>query len=95
MLKTITLSTQIFLMTISSTYAQEDFQTTVAAREAREVVAEIRGGYGTFYLKRSSGEDLFTLREKRDPENARQDVAVDYTVDNGIGHLTVELGKTD
>ncbi|MBE0643952.1 MAG: hypothetical protein IH600_07720 [Bacteroidetes bacterium] len=73
--------------------AQTPIVKQVALGEAREVVAEINGGFGTLYLKHGSGDELLTLREKRkNNEGDDADVDIEYHVEDGIGYLTVDLG---
>jgi hypothetical protein len=74
--------------------AQDGVVRKVSFDGAREVVAEINGGFGTIYLKRGSGDDLLTLREKRTTKNRGiSEVEIDFHVDDGVGYLTVDLGK--
>ncbi len=76
--------------------AQDGTVRTVSFDGAREVVAEINGGFGTLYLKRGSGDDLLTLREKRSTKKKYEsDVELDYHVNDGVGYLTVDLGTGD
>ena len=81
----------MFLVTASA-FAQPALRRVVALDGAREVVAEINGGYGTLYLKRGSGEDLLTIREKQKDDDDDTNIEVDYYIEDGIGYLTVDLG---
>lgn len=91
----ITFTFLLTLFAVQGLLAQEGETTRVNLEGAREVVAEINGGFGTLYLKRGSGSSLMTLREKYEDEPPEKAVRVDYHVRNGVGYLTVDLGHED
>ncbi|MFZ1729640.1 MAG: hypothetical protein WBQ23_08235 [Bacteroidota bacterium] len=88
-----TLLTFTLLAFVGTAAAQEAALRKVALGEAREVVAEINGGFGTLYLKRGSGDELLTMKEKRkNKETDESDIEIDYYIEEGIGYLTVDMG---
>ena len=82
------------LLTIAAAAAaQETTVRQVPLGDAREVVMEINGGFGTMHLKRGSGSDLLALKEKKNAKDSDEsETAIDYHVEDGIGYLTVDLG---
>lgn len=72
--------------------AQEARVFTVDAEGAREIVAEINGGFGTMILKRGSTASLMTIQERSEGEGDEAGIQVGYFVEDGIGYLTVDLG---
>lgn len=72
--------------------AQQSHVQTVGLEGAREVVAEINGGFGTIILNRGASEPLMTITERSKEENGESTVHVEYTIENGTGYLTVDLG---
>lgn len=87
------LTTIILLGIIHPVSAQEAAIRQVALDGAREVVVEINGGFGTLFLKRGSGDDLLTLKEKRKNQDEEEtEIEINYHIDNGVGYLTVDMG---
>lgn len=73
--------------------AQEMAYRQVALGGAKEVVAEINGGFGTLYIKRGGGEQLMTVRQKNTDGNVEtSDINIEYRVEDGIGYLTMDMG---
>jgi hypothetical protein len=65
----------------------------VALGDAKEVVAEINGGFGTLYIKRGSSDQLMTVREKHRRQDARLRISTSNTGSrDGIGYLTDGYG---
>lgn len=82
----------LLLFALTAT-AQETAYRQVALGGAKEVVAEINGGFGTLNIKRGSGDQLMTVREKTtDGSGETSNIRIDYRVENGIGYLTVDMG---
>ncbi len=78
---------------VASVSAQESTTKRVALNGAREVVVEINGGFGALFLKRGSGNELLTLKEKRkNAEDDESEIDIDYRIDSGVGYLTVDMG---
>lgn len=72
--------------------AQKTRVHTVGLDGAREVVAELNGGYGTISLKRGDNENLLTITEIGKEEEYASNVHIEYSVENNTGFLTVDLG---
>jgi hypothetical protein len=89
-------TTIIILVTMLQLVVAQNEKTTVVALEgAREVVAEINGGFGTLYLKRGGGEALVTVMEKMKNGEDNCGVECTYVVKDGVGYLTVDLNSDD
>jgi hypothetical protein len=90
------IATLLLLISVLQIATSQNGNTTVVALDgAREVVAEINGGFGTLYLKRGQGEALVSVREKAREGDVPCGVECTYSVKDGIGYLTVDLNSDD